>query len=245
MASRFTAIIEDFEEELGAIAALVAAAADPALGRPRARVAGANAAVLLLAATFEEFIREVARAFARSVVESCESYDKLPPKLASVAWRRTMEALARVQLNPKSEVFSRESVFADAQTRFSVTYEFCRGDLTQDIYDDLIHNQNNMRPGEINSLFGVSGLKNTCYLAADNQALKDLLNEQEQGSASARLVERIEDFFERRNQVAHSINAMRSSGPGMITADIELLRTLARALVATVEEAAPAPFAPR
>jgi hypothetical protein len=52
-----------------------------------------------------------------------------------------MEGLARVHLDPKKEVFSRESVFSDAQTRFAIAYQFCRGDLTQDIYQDLIHNE--------------------------------------------------------------------------------------------------------
>lgn len=53
MATVFSAVLEDYEEELDAIRILVQASADPALGKPRARIAGANAAVLLLAATFE------------------------------------------------------------------------------------------------------------------------------------------------------------------------------------------------
>lgn len=240
MSSTFEVILEDFEEELEAVHALVDASADPKLGRPRARVAGANAAVLLLAATFEEFVREMARAYARAVVQACASYDKLPPKLATVAWKRTMEALARVQLNPKTTVFSRDSIFADAQTRFTVTYEFCRGDLDQDIYGDLIHNENNMRPQEINGLFGLSGLKNVCFVVAEDEALRDFLGESEQGKAHARLTEQIESFFERRNQVAHSINAMRSSGPELIVNDIELMRQFGRALSATLDANAPA-----
>ena len=75
MATHFTVILDDFEEELEAIKILVQASADPRLGKPRTRVAGANAAVLLLAATFEEFVRQMARAFARAVVEACEAYD--------------------------------------------------------------------------------------------------------------------------------------------------------------------------
>jgi RiboL-PSP-HEPN len=163
MTSAFTVLFEEFDEELSAIKILVDASADPKLGRPKARVAGANAATLLLAATFEEYVRELARAFARAVVESCSSHEKLPPRLASVAWRRTMEALAKVRLKPTEE---RENVFAEALARFTVTYEFCRGDLSQDIYQDLIHNENNMRPQEINSLFNISGLRDVCLLAS-------------------------------------------------------------------------------
>ena len=239
MVTPFTVILEDFEEEMTAIELLVQASAAPRLGRPRTRVAGANAAVLLLAATFEEFVRQMARAFARAVVESCETYDRLPPKLAAVAWKRTLEGIARIQLDPQTKNFSREGVFADALTRFTVVYEFCKGDLTQDVYGELIHNENNMRPREINSLFKLSDLSNVCLCASAFPDLMELVSETEPRRAHGRLVERLEDFFERRNQVAHSINAMRSSGPEQIMADIALLTTFGRALAATLEEKTP------
>jgi hypothetical protein len=239
MATQFTVILEDFEEELQAIKILVQASADPALGRPRTRVAGANAAVLLLAATFEEFVRQMARAFARAVVEACEVYDQLPPKLAAVAWKRTLEGMARIRLDPQAKNFSREGLFSDALTRFTVVYEFCKGDLTQDIYNDLIHNENNMRPQEINSLFKLSGLSNVCLLASAFPYIMEFVSETEPGKANGRLVEHLEDFFERRNQVAHSINAMRSSGPEQINGDIELLTAFGRALAETLEGKTP------
>ena len=47
----------------------------------------------LLAATFEEFVREMARAYARAVVASSKSIEMLPSRLAHAAWRRTMETL--------------------------------------------------------------------------------------------------------------------------------------------------------
>lgn len=228
-------ILEDFEEELLAIRVLVRAASAPQLGSPRTRVAGANAALLLLAATFEEFVRQTAKAFARAVVEASQSYEQLPPKLAGVAWKRALESLARIQLDPRTQNFSREGIFADALTKFTSVYEFCKGDLTQDIYEELIHNQNNMRPQELNSLFKISGLGNVCLLLSAHPDLIIFVDEENQQSANARIVERMEDFFERRNQAAHSINAMRSSGPAQIETDVDLLRAFSRALAATVE----------
>jgi hypothetical protein len=235
MTSTYRVIFEEFEEELAAIESLVAASSDPKSSRPRVRVAGANAALLLLAATFEEFVRELARAYARFVVESCASYDDLPPRLASTAWKRTMDALARLRLNPKKELFSRESIFSDALTSFTIVHEFCRGNLTKNIYQELIHNENNMRPQEINSLFKISGLNNICYSVCLDTQLLDMLNQIEQGKAHSELVERLEGFFERRNQVAHSIAAMRSSGTEQISSDIELFRRFGYALYQVLE----------
>ena len=60
-----------------------------------------------------------------------------------------METLARIRVETTNKSLSMESEFADALSRFNVIYAFCRGDLSQDIYKELIHNENNMRPREI------------------------------------------------------------------------------------------------
>lgn len=235
MVTPFTAIIEDFDEELLALRVLVRASADSKIGGPRVRVAGANAAVLLLATTFEEFVRQIARAFAKAVVEACPSYDKLPSGLAALAWKRTLQAIASIELDPKTQNFSREGVFADVQTRFSIVYEFCKGDLSQDIYGELIHNENNMRPNQLNALFKLSGLRNVCAVVSAYPALMDLVNETEATKAGGRVIERMNDFFDRRNKVAHSINALQSSGPSQIFEDIEFLNVFSHGLLVTVE----------
>ena len=52
---------------------------------PKLRIAAANSATLLVAATFEEFIREMAREYARAVVLGVEKFDKLPSDLVGTA----------------------------------------------------------------------------------------------------------------------------------------------------------------
>src|SRR3546814_106825 len=170
------------------IRSLVNAFNDPHKSAPKARIVAANSATLLLAATFEEFVREMARAFARAVVTASDSFERLPPKLAATAWRRTMETLARLRIDTRSKVFSAESVFSDALTRFNVVYGFCKGDLSQDIYNELIYNENNMRPGEINSLFKVSDLVDVCSKLADQRPLLENLGEVAAGQAHGRQI---------------------------------------------------------
>jgi hypothetical protein len=234
MASAFAAIQEDFDEELRAIRAVIEAFSDPAKGNPRSRVAAANAATLLLAATFEEFVREMARAYARAVVDACDSVEKLPAKLAATAWKRTMEALARLKLDAK------DGISSEALARFNVAYEFCKGDLSKDVYQDLIHNENNMRPSELNSLFKLSGLRDVCAKVSDKGHLLIVLQEAEARVAHGVLLERLEAFFERRNAIAHSLNIMRSSGPDLILRDMDMLSAFGRALSDTLEHLAPA-----
>ncbi len=239
VATAFTVITEEFGDDLDAIRLLVNSFNDPHKSAPKARIAAANSSTLLLAATFEEFVREMARAYARAVVAATHSFERLPTKLASTAWRRTMETLARVRINTGTKVFSAESVFLDAQTRFNVVYEFCKGDLSQDIYNELIYNENNMRPGEINSLFKVSDLGDVCLKIADKRPLLENFGEAEAGKAHGRLLASLEEFFERRNGIAHSLNPARSSGPDQILKDIDMFNALGKSLCETLEALAP------
>ena len=239
MSSEFSVIREEFDEELEAIKAIIAAFSDSKIGSPKTRVAAVNSATLLLAATFEEFIREMARTYARAVVIGSNTFDQIPARIASTAWKRSMEALSRLRLDSKEKVGSREIAFTDAQSRFNVIYQFCQGDITQDIYSDLIHNENNMRPTEINGLFRVSDLKDVCRVICDKQILLDAFAETEPSKAHGQLVESLDAFFERRNQIAHSIAIMRSTGPDLIQKDIDILSRFGRALCETLEAVAP------
>ncbi len=164
--SIFELIREDFVGEIDTIRQLVGTFDGPGK-TAKARIAAANSATLLVAATFEEFVREMAREHARVVVTTSPSFDKLPKKLVSTAWKRSMEGLARVRLDVEQS--ARESLMVDTHARFSVAYSFAKGDLTQDIYRDLIHNENNMRPNELNSMFNVAGLSDMCQRSATSR----------------------------------------------------------------------------
>jgi hypothetical protein len=80
-----------------------------------------------------------------------------------------------------------------------------------------------MRPSEINSLFRVSDLGDVCLKLADEKPLLDNFGEAEAGKAHGRLLTSLEEFFERRNGIAHSLNPARSSGPDQILKDIEMI----------------------
>jgi hypothetical protein len=238
VASTFEVIAEEFVEDMEAIRSLVVTFSDPQKS-PKTRIAAANSATLLVAATFEEFVREMARQFARNVVANAGSFERLPSKLASTAWKRTMDSLSKVRIEGDPAGAGAENVFGAAQARFTVIYEFCKGDLTQDIYRDLIHNENNMRPNELNGLFKVSGLSDVCKLLSDEQPMLDFFGEVQPGKAHGKLISRLEDFFERRNTIAHALNLHQSSGPDQISNDINMLESIAKALCYTLDKSVP------
>lgn len=72
MNTDFSAIVYEFEKDLDNIGSIVSAFDAPKKSNSRIRVAAANSATLLLAATFEEFVREMARSYAELIVNKTD-----------------------------------------------------------------------------------------------------------------------------------------------------------------------------
>jgi hypothetical protein len=231
--SAFELISEDFKEELDAIRLLVTTF-DVSGKPPKARVAAANSATLLVAATFEEYIRQSAREYARLVVTNASSFADLPKSLATTAWRRSMERLAKVRFDIEDQP-ARNTLLLSTGTIFSAVHEFVRGDLTKDIYGDLIHNENNMRPNELNAMFKVSGLGDVCLKLCAMQTIKDHFEETEQGKTHGKLMTALEEFMERRNNIAHALNPGSSTGSDQIIKDLDMLEALSNSLYQTLD----------
>lgn len=149
-----------------------------------------------------------------------------------------MDRLSRARFDGDQASAGTENVFGAAQARFTVVYEFCKGDLTQDIYRDLIHNENNMRPSELNGLFKVSGLSDICTKISDKQPVLDMFGESDPPRAHGKLLSGLEDFFERRNAIAHALRRGQSNGPEQIIRDINMLGSLGKALCETLDAVA-------
>jgi hypothetical protein len=226
MATEFELILEDFEAELVAIEGMIASLSSTGSSSPaRARVAGANAATLLLAATFEEYVRQEVKATFNARAANVSDMKDFPPKIAGVVWRRSLERLSR---EPLEDLVRDPSGLDD---RLKATVGFCiQKDLQADVSDAVAHNDNNMRPGELNRLFNQLGLKDMCAKAASHAPLTKFLGCDSAGKANAALQARLEDFFVRRNTIAHAIQLNSSSGAPALTSDIEFFRELARAL---------------
>ena len=157
--------------------------------------------------------------------------------MAKTAWRRTMETLARIRVDTTRKVSAAETAISHAQARFTAVYEFCNGDLSQNIYNDLIRNENNMRPNEINSLFRVSDLADVCTQIANKKPLLDHFGETNTGKANGRLREYLEEFFDRRNRIAHSLNPSQSSGRDQVFNDIAMFKAFGKSLCETLDKA--------
>ena len=94
-----------------------------------------------------------------------------------------------------------------------------------------------MRGGEVNKLFKVGGLSNVCSRICAQGSLKELFDRNEEGEAHGDLLAALEDFFNRRNEIAHSLNSAKSSAPAEISRYIDMFRAFSKDLGATLEAA--------
>jgi hypothetical protein len=240
MSTAFSVLYDEFAENLDALKAVVAAFSTPGAGTGKTRVAAANSVTLLLAATFEEFVRELARTYAKSLIASCPTIDDVPAKFIKHVWTRYVDGFTKMQFENKTK---REESIAAAHSRFTVLHDFSAGDLSKDIYKELIHNENNMRPQQINNLFTISGVSNFCFQISDKLPLTGLFNSTDQGKVHGLFMDDLDDFMGRRNDVAHAIAMSSSSGSDTLMKDMEFLRCIGEAMTLTLDVIVPPPYA--
>ena len=221
MASEFELTREEFVTELVALKELTSADESAGLS-PRARIAAGNGAVLLLAALFEEYIRQQVRTAFAAKIASLQPGESLPDKTLGSVWKRSLEILARKPFDElKGDVRATDNVLKD-------TLGFClREDWSIDVSRHVSHNENNMKATEINRLFNQVGIKGSLGESCQFGSIVSFLGCQSSGQATAIIEVRIDDFFRRRNDVAHSIQIGASSGPSELNLDIEMFEVIA------------------
>ena len=238
MTTIFSAICDDFLADLAAITELIYVAQSSG-NSPRSRIASVNSSTLLLAARFEEFIRELGRQFARETVSRCVVSSQIPRKLTATAWKRTLEGLARAKIHTGGTPEPLNSISVQARSSFDSVCRFLEGDKTQDIYDSLIHNENNMRPNQLNAVFSICDLKDVCSKASERSDLSIYFDEEDTGKVHGMLLTRLNDFMEKRNDIAHSLNPGSSPVPDSLIDDISFFKAFALSITETLPEHLP------
>lgn len=232
MVTEFELIFEEFSTELNALSEMTTGPSERLTSR--ARIAAGNAATLLLAAIFEEYIRQQVRAAFKEKVQRANSMADFPSNLALKVWKRTLEMLART---PVDELDGNSRGLED---RFSAAVSFSvKKELSLEVSDAVSHNENNMRPTQLNELFKQIGVSSILNKSCTEVALLEHLGCDVPENARTALVSQVEDFFRRRNDVAHAITLGSSSGPSEIASDIEMFLTLGQALFKTLEREFP------
>ncbi len=232
----FSIIVEDFDEELKSLRELVEIGTVKSASA-KTRVAAVHATTLMLAAAFAEFVQEMAREYAMQIVHSACNLSDLPDAILETAWKRTFQDLVRSKASGSSK---REWLgLAAKRTRPTIDAlcAFIEGDITRYCFAHLIRSDRNMRVIEINKLFKVSGLADICSKSCEQTSLREFFQQEDVGKSCSEFHAALEHFVNRRNEVAHSLNATISSAPDVVSRDIEMFRAFSKDLGTTLEAA--------
>jgi len=233
MTTEFDLIFAEFASELDALSEMASIPRGTGGGAPsaRARIAAGNGATLLLAATFEEFVRQQVRAAFREKAKNAKGMSSFPAKIVSAVWRTSLESLART---PFDEI---EADGSKAGAVLAQTQLFClRKDITADVADALSKNEYNMRPGEIGRLFNQIGIVSIVSKISQFEPLIEFVGLDTAGKTTTAIEGRIEEFFRKRNEIAHAIKLSASSGASQLASDIEFFRVIGQAMTYAIDQ---------
>ena len=233
MSTVYSAITEEFDSQLLSLQELLAANQSNSL-MPSTRVASVRAATLLLASIFEEFVREMAKEYATHVVSQAGSLDEVPDRLVETAWTQTLDEIVRAKVKGESKKVALALLARASRLRFDAMCLFIEGDISQDIYANLTRNRNNMRPVEINRLFRIGGASNICLEVCRRKSLQRFFEERGHTKTHQALLQTLNNFIDKRNNVAHAPNLTSSDSPEESLRDIRLLSAFSEDLEITL-----------
>ena len=234
MTTDFRATADEFSQSLGTIGEFVSSL-DSRGATPSVRVAAVNSAILLIAATFEEFIKEMATLSVRHTVKASSALSDVPTKVLRTAWRRTFSSIGNLTIPQSTDNQGIMKAVNDAEERSKTLLAFLRGDVTQDIYNGLVDNDSAMRIDQINSLFGIGDIRNVCKLTSQTQRIIDHFKSENADQGSADLSSFINQFIEQRNEIAHRLSSATSLAPRDVHKHIDTFRVFACSLCEILE----------
>ena len=235
MSSIYTAIAEEFGDQLHSLRELIGNSQSKSL-MPSTRIASVRAATLLLAAAFEEFVREMALEHAKLIVSQAKSIEQVPDRLVETAWKRTLNELLYTREEGETKKARLASIAKLARSRLDAICLFIEGDISQDIYSKLTHNENNMRPEQINNLFRIGGLSGVCKEVCKRRELQVFFGTKGQENTYSALEKTLNAFIDKRNVIAHSLNLMSSDAPDEVFRDMSMLKAFSLDLRVTLTE---------
>jgi RiboL-PSP-HEPN len=233
MSSEVEAIAEEFRREIDAVRRLLIRAETAEDGAPidaTLRIAASNASLLLLAASFEEFIRELVMEFCSSLFRTATRFTDIPGSVAATVWDRSLYLLRGLGYGKPD--FDRSAAALSIQ----ILDEFCLNQgLTVDVTSLVGYNQNNMRAKEINDIFRRVGIKDICGLVGRRTSIINFFGAASPDISHARFVSHLDEFYENRNEVAHSIGSIRGTGAVQVSRHLEFFECTSSAFAAVIK----------
>jgi hypothetical protein len=169
------------------------------------------AAIVMLAARFEEYIRQQVQEYCQGMIAEIEHLEpQVKTKLLKVYWRGGVSRLNRIDPNDGTWA-SDARASLQALIRFPVDYDFGGFDSRL-----VTEHDNNMRWDTVLELSGRVGIKKLADRLFKHSNLRDACGVQKSAHMTDSLRQKLNDFYQLRNTIVHSISQASGIGRSIV-----------------------------
>jgi hypothetical protein len=192
----------------------------------------AAAAVVLLAAHFEEYVRQQVEEYATAMIaEHAHLTDDFRDRLTDVYWRAGSSRLNRIR--PRGNPLWASSAGSLLRALLGYPVEENIGEFIADVISE---HENNMRWETITELTGRIGVKKLSDLMFKSSGLKNEIGNLRRDEFAFSLRKKLNDFYNIRNGIVHSITQNIGIGATVFRNWAEFFKVFATAFATALAE---------
>lgn len=194
-------------------------------------------ALIFLASSFEEFVREITIQCANELIDK---YGALPDShkhaVRDAYWKASREQLKYINILsnklPDPTLLAKLGSALEAQQGFVIGNDPAK--LTSQVF---AHHSNNFKPQVVIEIMGRLGITKLVETMAENTRLKGYFGVTRKDHCYSRIKEKWIEFYDRRNETVHSLGGAAGFAAELVFGYIEFLELVAESMRATVERA--------
>lgn len=191
-------------------------------------------ALVFLASSYEEFVREEISECARLL---CSKYSSLPEQLRHSVrnsyWTASLQRLGYARgiltkTQPKSPdvaTLAKIRPLLEVAQLFVINDDPARMDPAT-----AVHHSHNFRPRVVDEIASRIGIKNLTARTAEGTRIKTYFGVATAGAAASLLQPKLDDFYDRRNEIVHSLTSTTGYGVDYVLDWIALFDAVADSL---------------
>lgn len=188
-------------------------------------------ALVFLASSYEEFVREEISECARLL---CSKYLTLPDQVRHAVrnsyWTTTLQRLGLMRSiltkvdprTPDSVVLTKIRPMLDVAQLFVVGDDPSRIDAAT-----TVHHSNNFRPNVVDDIGKRVGVPNLIKRTAEGSRIKTYFGVATAAAAASHLQPKLDEFYDRRNEIVHSLSSTSGYGVDYVLDWITLFEVVA------------------
>ena len=170
---------------------------------PQQRNTAMNAALLILAAIFEKFIREMAQSKAQEKISEASSIDAIPDEMIETAWCKTLQSFSKQKVS--KGIKDRRLILTKTKQHLNDLVDAISGEVKKFRVNDFVKNDHNMRVSQINQLFKLSGEPHICEKIYRGSNLSSFFAVGSGNSAQREVDDKLTEFINLRNRITPKV----------------------------------------